>query len=151
MVGIVSISEALIAASKNGLDLVEISPNVDPPVCKILDFGKFKYETKKKLQGGKKKQKTISLKEMKFRPNIGSGDLDIKIRNIIKFLDDGDKVKVSMMFRGREIVHNQLGHAVFRKIIDTAGEKAKIEYEPKLEGKQMIMIMVPNKIVAIKT
>ncbi|MDX1924137.1 MAG: translation initiation factor IF-3 [Rickettsiaceae bacterium] len=144
MLGVVSLSEALHAASNAGLDLVEISPQVDPPVCKLMDFGKFKYEAKKKLHNAKKKQKTSSLKEMKFRPNIGSGDFDVKMRNIIKFLDEGDKVKVSLAFKGREIVHNELAMGLFKKIIDTAGDKAKIEFEPKLEGKQMMMIMGPN-------
>ena len=150
MIGVVTISEAMFAASRAGLDLVEISPTVDPPVCKILDFGKFKYDAKKKLQDAKKKQKIVSLKEMKFRPNIGSGDFDIKMRNIMKFLEDGDKVKVAILFKGREIVHQELGHNILRKITESIGENAKIEYEPKMEGKQMIMVIAPNKVVPPK-
>lgn len=147
MVGIVSFPEALSAAINVGLDLVEISPQADPPVCKILDFGKFKYEAKKKIQEAKKKQKVIVLKEIKFRPNIGIGDFDVKMRSILKFLDEGDKVKISLTFKGREIVHNDIAMTLFKRIILAAGEHAKLELEPKLEGRQMMMIMVPNKVV----
>ena len=146
MLGVVSLSEALNLASNAGLDLVEISPQAEPPVCKILDFGKYKYEIKKKAHEAKKKQKVVVIKEMKFRPNIGSGDFDVKMKNIIKFLDEGDKVKVSLQFRGREIVHNDIALGLFRKIIEAAGEIAKVELEPKLEGKQMMMILVPSKV-----
>lgn len=144
MLGIVSIFDALNKADSLSLDLVEISPNAEPPVCKIMDFGKFKYESKKKLQESKKKQKVIVLKEVKFRPNIGQNDFDVKVRNINKFLHEGDKVKVSLWFRGREIVHNEIGKALFSRIIETVGENAKLELEPKMEGKQMMMIMVPK-------
>ena len=144
MVGVVPFAEAMHCANIAGLDLVEISPQADPPVCKILDFGKFKYEAKKKSQDAKKKQKTISLKEIKFRPNIGIGDFDVKMRNILKFLEDGDKVKVSLQFKGREIVHNEIAKQLFAKIIERAGDVAKLELEPKLEGRQMMMIMVAN-------
>lgn len=144
MLGIVKLDEALIAAAKVSLDLVEISPQAEPPVCKIMDFGKFKYESKKRLQDSRKKQKTISVKEMKFRPNIGQGDLNIKIRNIRKFLEEGDKVRVSLWFRGREIVHNELGAQLFQRIIADLEDIAKLELEPKMEGKQMLMIMVPR-------
>jgi len=147
MVGVVPLSDAVRQAQQVGLDLVEISPQADPPVCKILDFGKFKYEAKKKAHDAKKKQKVTVLKEMKFRPNIGQGDFDVKMRNIIKFLDEGDKVKVSLQFKGREIVHNELGHQLFQRIIETAGEHAKVELAPKFEGRQMLMILVP----AVKT
>ncbi len=147
MVGIVSFPEALSAAINVGLDLVEISPQADPPVCKILDFGKFKYEAKKKIQEAKKKQKVIVLKEIKFRPNIGIGDFEVKMRSIIKFLDEGDKVKISLTFKGREIVHNDIAMTLFKRIIEAAGEHAKLELEPKLEGRQMMMIMVAKKVV----
>jgi len=146
MLGIYSFHKAIDMAASKGLDLVEISPNAAPPVCKIMDFGKFKYEAKKKLQEAKKKQKVSTLKEIKFRPNIGTGDFEIKVKNILKFLEDGDKVKVSMMFRGREIVHNEQSLILFKKVIEFAGETVKIESEPKLEGKQMMMILAPAKL-----
>lgn len=145
MVGVVSFEEALKKAQATNLDLVAISPNVDPPVCKILDFGKFKYESKKRVQDSKKKQKTISLKEVKFRPNIGQSDFEVKVKNILRFLSHGDKVKVSLWFRGREITHNEVGRELFEKIIERIGEEGKLELAPKMEGKQMMMIFVPNK------
>ena len=144
MLGVMSIFDALKKAEIAGLDLVEISPQAEPPVCKMMDFGRFKYESKKKMQESKKKQKVIVLKEVKFRPNIGQNDFDVKVRNIHKFLQDGDKVKVSLWFRGREIVHNEMGKLLFQKVIDAVGEGAKLELEPKMEGKQMMMIMVPK-------
>jgi translation initiation factor IF-3 len=147
MIGVVSLNEALHQARNSGLDLVEISPQAEPPVCKILDFGKFKYEAKKKAHEAKKKQKVVVLKEMKFRPNIGQGDFDVKMRNISKFLDEGDKVKVSLQFKGREIVHNEIAMNLFHRIIEAAGEKAKLEMEPKLEGKQIMMVLAPSKII----
>jgi len=148
MLGVMSIFDALKKAEIAGLDLVEISPQAEPPVCKIMDFGRFKYESKKKMQESKKKQKVIVLKEVKFRPNIGQNDFDVKVRNIQKFLLDGDKVKVSLWFRGREIVHNEMGKQLFQKVIDAVGEGAKLELEPKMEGKQMMMIMVPKIALA---
>ena len=149
MIGVVTLSEALSAALTAGLDLVEISPQAEPPVCKILDFGKFKYEAKKKSHDAKKKQRTVVLKEMKFRPNIGVGDFDVKLRNIIKFLDEGDKVKISLQFKGREIVHNEIAKELFARIIEAVGDKAKLELEPKLEGKQMMMVMSQNKVLKV--
>jgi translation initiation factor IF-3 len=144
MVGIVSLYEALSKAEKASLDLVEISPQAEPPVCKMMDFGKFKYEAKKKSQEAKKKQKVTSIKEVKFRPNIGQNDFDVKVRSIIKFVENGDKVKVSLWFKGREIVHNELGMQLFNKIIDATAEYAKVESEPKMEGKQMMMMLAPG-------
>ncbi|MES2215401.1 MAG: translation initiation factor IF-3 [Pseudomonadota bacterium] len=144
MLGIVRLDEALLAAAKVSLDLVEISPQAEPPVCKIMDFGKYKYESKKRLQDSRKKQKTISIKEIKFRPNIGQGDFNIKVRNIRKFLEEGDKVRISLWFRGREIVHNELGMQVFQRILVELEDIAKTELEPKMEGKQMLMILVPK-------
>lgn len=141
--GIISIREALEQAEKAGLDLVEISPTAEPPVCKILDFGKYKYETKKRLHDAKKKQKTIVIKEMKFKLNIGQSDFDTKLRKIKEFLEDGDKVKISLWFKGREIVHNEIGMKVFDRIIESLGDMAKIESEPKMEGKQIIMVVSP--------
>ena len=144
MIGVVSIKDAMKQASDQGLDLVEISPNAEPPVCKILDFSRYKYDSKKKQQEAKKKQKKVSLKEMKFKVNIGQGDFDVKINKIRKFLDSGDKVKISLWFKGREIVHRDKGHELFRKVLESLGEVAKIDSEPKMEGKQIIMILSSN-------
>ncbi len=144
MLGIVSIDEALASAQKNGLDLVEISPNSEPPVCKIMDFGRYKYQEKKKLHDARKKQKTASLKEIKLRPTISDHDLAIKVKNINHFIDDGDKVKISLKFKGREITHQEIGIAVFEKLKIQLHENAKIEHEPKMEGNQLMMIVIPK-------
>ncbi len=144
MIGVVSIADAMRQASAKGLDLVEISPNAEPPVCKILDFSRYKYDSKKRQQEAKKKQKRTSLKEMKFKVNIGQGDFDVKINKIRKFLESGDKVKVSLWFKGREIVHRDKGHELFQKVLESLREVAKIDAEPKMEGKQIIMILSSN-------
>lgn len=144
MIGVVTIQEAMEQASAAGLDLVEISPTAKPPVCKILDFSRYKYDAKKRIQESKKKQKKVSLKEMKFKVNIGQGDFDVKLAKIKKFLEGGDKVKVSLWFKGREIVRREKGHEIFNKIIEGVGELAKIDMEPKMEGKQIIMILSSN-------
>lgn len=144
MIGVVSIADAMRQASARGLDLVEISPSAEPPVCKILDFSRYKYDSKKRQQEAKKKQKRTSLKEMKFKVNIGQGDFDVKINKIRKFLESGDKVKVSLWFKGREIVHRDKGHELFKKVLESLGEVAKIDAEPKMEGKQIIMILSSN-------
>jgi len=141
MIGVVSINEALNLAVKAGLDLVEIVPNSVPPVCKILDFGKFKYDSKKKVQDSRKKQKVTALKEMKFKLNIGQSDFDVKLRKIKEFLEDGDKVKISLWFKGREIVHSTIGMQLFDRIIAGTSDIAKIESPPKMEGKQIIMVL----------
>ena len=143
MCGVVTIEEALSQALRAGLDLVEISPTAEPPVCKILDFGKYKYESKKKMIESKKKQKVIVLKEMKFKPNIGQGDFDTKVRKIKEFLSEGDKVKVSLWFKGREIVHSDIGMKVFERILEGLTDVAKIESEPRMEGKQIVMMLGP--------
>lgn len=143
-VGLVSIEEALERAKDDGLDLVEISPNADPPVCKILDFGKYKYEAAKKANEARKKQKTIDVKEIKMRPNIDAHDYDVKMRSIKKFLGEGDKVKVTMRFRGREMAHQELGLAVLDRVREQFDEDAKVEAMPRLEGRQMIMVMAPK-------
>jgi translation initiation factor IF-3 len=137
----VSLREALSQAEAAGLDLVEVSPTAKPPVCKILDFSRFKYDAKKKKQEAKKKQKKSTLKEMKFKINIGQGDFDVKLKKIKKFLEDGDKVKVSLWFKGREIVHKDKGQEIFDKIIAGLGDIAKIDMEPRMEGKQIIMVL----------
>jgi len=144
MLGVVSIDEALKAAKKEGLDLVEISPNAEPPVCKIMDFGKHKYQEKKKMQDAKKKQKVVLLKEIKLRPTISDHDLQIKVKSLNSFILDGDKVKVSLRFKGREITHQEVGFAVFDKLKSWLVEEAKIEYEPRMEGNQVVMIIVPK-------
>ncbi|WP_375332382.1 translation initiation factor IF-3 [Candidatus Tisiphia endosymbiont of Temnostethus pusillus] len=144
MLGIVSIKNALEQAEKAGLDLVEISPNAEPPVCKILDFGKFKYESKKRVQDSRKKQRVVVLKEMKFKPNISQGDFNVKLRKIKDFLKEGDKVKISLWFKGREIIHNDIGMKLFDRISLELEGLAKIDSAPKMEGKQIIMLVSPD-------
>lgn len=143
-VGVVPTREALMRAEDVGLDLVEISPMADPPVCKILDYGKFKYEQQKRANEARKKQKIIEVKEIKMRPNIDQHDYDVKMRSIIKFLNEGDKVKVTMRFRGREMAHQELGLAVLDRVREEVGELGKVEQTPKLEGRQMTMVMAPR-------
>ena len=143
MIGVVTLDEALRQAKELGLDLVEISPNAEPPVCKILDFSRYKYDAKKKLQETKKKQKKTVLKEMKFKVNIGQGDFDVKLRKIKEFLEEGDKVKISLWFKGREIIHREKGDELFNKIIANLESVAKIDSDPKMEGKQIIMVVSP--------
>ena len=145
MIGVVTLQEAMSQAAIAGLDLVEISPTAEPPVCKILDFSRFKYDAKKRQQESKKKQKRTALKEMKFKVNIGQGDFDVKLNKIKKLLLLGDKVKVSLWFKGREIVHRDKGHEVFNKILEQLGILAKIDMETKMEGKQIIMVLSANK------
>ncbi len=144
MIGVVSLGDALDQAANAGLDLVEISPNADPPVCKILDYGKFKYVEQKKKHEAKKKQKTIDLKEIKLRPNIDQHDYDVKMRNVRRFLTEGDKVKVTLRFRGREMAHTDLGMKVLERVRSDMDELAKVEQFPKMEGRQMIMVMAPR-------
>ena len=140
-----NIGKGLEVALEEGLDLVEISPNTDPPVCKILDYGKYKYEAQKRKNEAKKKQKTIDVKEIKLRPNIDEHDYQVKLRKIFEFLDTGDKVKVTMRYRGREMAHQQIGIDVLGRVKTDTEEKSKIELEPKLEGRQMIMVLAPEK------
>ena len=132
---------ALELADETGLDLVEVAPDAEPPVCKLLDFGKFKYEAQKKASEARKKQKTIDIKEVKFRPGIDAADYDVKLRNIRRFLDEGDKVKVTMRFRGREMVHQNIGMNVLARVRDDLEDLAKVEQMPKMEGRQMTMVM----------
>ncbi len=132
-------------AQEVGLDLVEISPNANPPVCKIMDFGKFKYEQQKKAAEAKKKQKVLEIKEVKFRPNIDTHDYDVKMKNVTRFLEDGDKVKVTLRFRGREMAHQELGRDLLTKIASDTTELGKVESMPKMEGRQMIMVIGPLK------
>ena len=144
MVGIVDIERAMELAGEAGLDLVEVSPNADPPVCKLLDFGKFKYEAQKKANVARKKQKTIEVKEIKMRPGIDQHDYDVKMRSITRFLGDGDKVKVTLRFRGREMVHQDLGMRVLERLRDEVNELAKVEQFPKMEGRLMTMVISPR-------
>ncbi|HEU0216854.1 MAG TPA: translation initiation factor IF-3 [Stellaceae bacterium] len=144
MVGIVSRNEALDMAADAGLDLVEIAPNADPPVCKILDFGKYKYEEQKKKNEAKKKQKIIEVKEVKFRPSIDDHDYDVKMRSMQKFIGEGDKVKVTMRFRGRELAHQELGMDVLMRVKGDLDAVAKVEQFPRMEGRQMTMVVSPK-------
>ncbi len=142
--GVVDIDSALAMAEEEGLDLVEVSPNVEPPVCKILDYGKLKYQEQKKASEARKRQKTVDVKEIKMRPNIDTHDYDVKMRSVNKFIGEGDKVKVTMRFRGREMVHQNLGMEVLNRVRDDIEEIAKIEAVPKLEGRQMTMVLAPR-------
>jgi len=144
-IGLVTPERGIELADDAGLDLVEISPNAAPPVCKIMDFGKFKYETQKRESEARKKQKIIEIKEVKFRPNTDVHDYDVKMRNVVKFLGNGDKVKVTMRFRGREMAHLELGRALLERVVDDIEDIGKIESMPKMEGRQMIMMVSPSK------
>ena len=145
-VGVVTPAQAMIMAEEAELDLVEISPNANPHVCKIMDFGKFKYEQQKREAEARKKQKIIEIKEVKFRPNTDTHDYDVKMRNVVKFLNNGDKVKVTLRFRGREMAHQNLGRELLERIADDviAAELGKIENFPKMEGRQMVMLIGPT-------
>ena len=144
MVGVVGRNEALTMAADAGLDLVEIAPGADPPVCKILDYGKFKYEEQKKKNEARKKQKIIEVKEIKLRPSIDDHDYQVKMRSMNKFIEEGDKVKVTMRFRGRELAHQELGMNVLIRVRDDLEEIAKVEQMPRMEGRQMIMVVSPK-------
>ncbi len=143
-VGVVSTKEALERAFEVGLDLVEVAGTADPPVCKILDIGKLKYREQKKKNEARKKQKIIEIKEIKLRPNIDSHDYDVKMRNARRFIGDGDKVKVTLRFRGREMAHQMLGAKVLDRVRDELEEIAKVEQMPKMEGRQMVMVISPR-------
>ncbi len=143
-VGVVTLEQALETAYAANLDLVEVSPHADPPVCKVLDFGKFKYEEQKRKNEARKKQKTIEIKEIKMRPNIDVHDYDVKMRSIQRFIGEGDKVKVTMRFRGREMAHQDLGMKVLERVRGDLDELAKVEQFPKMEGRQMTMVMAPK-------
>ena len=143
MLGVLQIEEALKMASDQGLDLVEVSPKANPPVCKIIDIGKFKYDAQKKANKAKKKQKIVSLKEIKLRPGTETHDYNFKIKNAKKFISKGDKVKFTVKFKGREMQHTELGKELMNKIIEETKDIAKVESQPKFEGKQMVMIIQP--------
>nr|WP_052095760.1 translation initiation factor IF-3 [Paracoccus versutus] len=143
-VGVVTPARGLELAQEAGLDLVEISPNATPPVCKIMDLGKFKYEQQKREAEARKKQKIIEIKEIKFRPGTDTHDYDVKMRSVMKFLAEGDKVKITLRFRGREMAHQQLGVELLNRVAADVGEAGKVESMPKLEGRQMVMMISPK-------
>ena len=141
--GVISTNEAISMAKNQGLDLIEIAPNANPPVCKIMDMGKYKYDLQKKANQAKKKQKTVSLKEIKLRPGTETHDYNFKIKNAKKFISKGNKVKFTVKFKGREMQHTELGKELMKKIIEETKDIAKVESQPKFEGKQMVMIIQP--------
>jgi translation initiation factor IF-3 len=143
--GIVSLREALLKAEDADLDLVEIAPQAQPPVCKIMDYGKFKYQEQKKQHEAKLKQKQIQVKEIKFRPRTDEADYQVKLRNLIRFLTEGDKTKVTLRFRGREMAHQEFGVQLLKRIEDDLAEYGSVEQFPKLEGRQMVMVLAPKK------
>ncbi len=142
--GVMYTREAIEQAAEAGLDLVEVSPNVDPPVCKFLDIGRYKYEAQKKANEQRKKQKTQEIKEIKMRPNIDDHDYDTKMKKVVEFLEDGDKVKVTMRFRGREMAHGEIGMAVLQRVQEQTADMAKVEARPRMEGRQMLMVLAPK-------
>ncbi|NOX09953.1 MAG: translation initiation factor IF-3 [Gammaproteobacteria bacterium] len=143
--GVMTIEEALNVADEANLDLVEIAPQGEPPVCRIMDYGRFRFEEQKKRQVAKKKQKQISVKEVKFRPGTDVGDYQVKLRNLIRFLTDGDKVKVTLRFRGREMAHQELGRDLLKRVEDDLAEYGSVEQFPKMEGRLMVMVISPQK------
>jgi translation initiation factor IF-3 len=144
-IGIVSSREALQKAQEAELDLVEIVPNAKPPVCRIMDYGKFLFEENKKRNKAKKKQKQVQIKEIKFRPSTEEGDYQVKLRNLIRFLEEGDKAKITLRFRGREMAHRELGFKLLNRVKADLSERGIVEQEPKMEGRQMVMVLAPNK------
>jgi len=142
--GVMYTREAVEQAQDKGLNLVEVSPNADPPVCKFLDVGKYRYEAQKKANAARKTQKTQDIKEVKMRPNIDTHDYDVKMKNVNKFIDQGDKVKVTLRFRGREMAHQHLGMDLLKRVQDDVQEIAKVEAFPRLEGRQMLMVLAPK-------
>lgn len=142
--GNIPVAEALAIAQEAGLDLVEIAPNADPPVCKLLDYGKFKYQEQKKAAEARKKQKIVEVKEIKFRPMIDDHDYEVKMRSMKRFFEEGDKVKVTLRFRGREMAHQELGQKLLDRVKTEFANTAKVEMEPRLEGRQMVMVMAPR-------
>jgi len=143
--GVMAIRQALAMADEAGLDLVEIAPNGEPPVCRIMDYGKFRFEQAKKASQAKKKQKLIQVKEVKFRPGTEEADYQVKMRNVRRFLEEGDKVKVTLRFRGRELAHKELGAAMLKRIETELAEEIAVEQFPRMEGRQMVMMIAPKK------
>ena len=143
--GVITLEEAQKIADEASLDLVEISPQAEPPVCKVMDYGKFRFEEQKKRQASRKKQKQIQVKEIKFRPGTDIGDYNVKLKNLTKFLTEGDKVKVTLRFRGREMAHQELGRDLLKRVEGDLEELGTVEQFPKMEGRQMIMVLAPKK------
>lgn len=143
--GIYRTSDALALAEEHDVDLVEIAPTADPPVCRLMDYGKFKYQEQKRQQEARSRQKVIQVKEVKFRPGTDEGDYQVKLRNLRRFIEDGDKAKVTLRFRGREMAHQDLGMRVLERVRDDLGELVQVEAMPKLEGRQMVMVLAPRK------
>lgn len=144
MIGVVSIQEALEKAANAGLDLIEVSPTADPPVCKILDYGKYKYQEQKRQAEARKKQKVIEIKELKIRPTIEENDYQIKLRAAHRFLEEGNKVKFVMRFRGREVAHHEIGFALMKRIIEDLENQGSVEHHPKMDGRQILMVLGPS-------
>ncbi len=144
-IGIISLAEAKQLAYEANMDLVEISPNADPPVCKVMDYGKYVFEQNKKQQAAKKKQKLIQVKEIKFRPGTEEGDYQVKLRNLTKFLSEGNKTKITIRFRGREMAHREIGMELLKRVEKDLDELAAVEQYPKMEGRQMVMVLGPKK------
>ncbi len=144
-VGIMSIQDAIQTAESSSLDLVEVAPNAEPPVCRIMDYGKFVFEQNKKAQTARRKQKQTQIKEVKFRPGTEEGDYQVKLRNLVRFLNQGDKTKVTLRFRGREMAHQELGHQLLRRVQKDLEELGVVEQFPQLEGRQMVMVIAPRK------
>jgi translation initiation factor IF-3 len=145
MVGVLTRDEALRLAEDSGLDLVEIQPNADPPVCRVMDFGKFRFEQQKKASAARKKTKQQEIKEVKFRPTTDEGDYQIKLRNMRRFIEEGDKIKITIRFKGREMAHTELGVAMIQRLETDLKEEITIESRPRLEGRQMVMMVAPKK------
>ncbi|MGH8224586.1 MAG: translation initiation factor IF-3 [Gammaproteobacteria bacterium] len=144
-IGVLAIEKAIEAAFEKGMDLVEVAPNSEPPVCRIMDYGRFVFEQNKKLQTNRRKQKQVQVKEMKFRPGTDEADYRIKLRKMVEFLEEGDRAKVSLRFRGREMLHQELGQQLLARIREDLDEVASVEQMPKLEGRQMVMLLAPRK------
>lgn len=143
--GIIKLAQALDMAEENDVDLVEIAPNAAPPVCRLMDYGKFRYQEQKRQQEARAKQKVVQIKEVKFRPATDEGDYNVKLRNVRRFIEDGDKVKVSLRFRGREMAHQELGMRVLERVRDDVEDICQVESFPRLEGRQMVMVLAPRK------
>jgi len=144
-IGVMAARDALARAEEFGLDLVEIAPQADPPVCRIMDWGKFRFENSKKAQAARKKQKQIQIKEIKFRPGTDDHDYDVKMRNLKKFIEEGNKVKVTLRFRGREMAHQELGRDLLKRVEQDMAEETTVEQFPRMEGRQMVMMLSPKK------
>ncbi len=143
--GIMTVEKAIALARESGMDLVEIAPNSEPPVCRVMDYGKFRFEQAKKTQAAKKKQKVTQVKEVKFRPGTEEADYQVKMRNVRRFIEDGDKVKITLRYRGREMAHQELGVAVLERVRDDMAEEVVVEQWPKMEGRQMVMLISPKR------